>query len=160
MNPHEETARSHRVGNKCPPRHTQFPKGRSGNPSGKRKRERPNKSLLEVLDELLRQIVVVTVGDRQERMTRFESLALGLIVDAQKGKAGARKQLFDLLRAGTPNGNPALITMIGEPHKFSWTEEQEKLFQEFQAQVDEYKKSYETADHEEGKSADDSASDE
>ena len=134
MNIHEDAGSSYRVGNKRPPRHTQFKEGESGNPSGKKRERKPSsESLIEVLDEYLRQTVTVTVGDRPKRMTRFQALALGLIVDAQKGKAGARKQLFDLLRTGKSQGDPALIKVDAEPHKFNWTEEHSRILAKLEA---------------------------
>ena len=125
------------VGYKKPPQATKFRKGASGNPAGGRRRKpKPAKTSLEVFGELLSETTTVTIGGCRKRITYEERYWRRVFADADKGDRCARKLIADHLkerekahakaRASAPVGD--LIAAEGEPHKFSWTEEQDKLF--------------------------------
>ena len=60
------------VGYKKPPRHSRFKKGQSGNPRGRRRRERP--PVTAMMAEELHTTVVITENGQSKRMTKLQLL--------------------------------------------------------------------------------------
>jgi hypothetical protein len=81
------------VGYKKPPRHTQFEKGRSGNPKG---RPRGSLNLATALNKALRETVTVVEHGRRKTITKLDATIKGLINRAVKGDAKAVQQLLGL----------------------------------------------------------------
>jgi hypothetical protein len=75
-----------KVGYKRPPAKSQFRKGQSGNPRGRRKGQR---NMAPVLREVLRQTVKVKRGGKTERMSKGEALIQMLLSKAHSGDARA-----------------------------------------------------------------------
>jgi Family of unknown function (DUF5681) len=71
-----------KAGYKRPPVKNRFPKGKSGNPFGRRKGQR---NLATVLKEVLQQTVRVKQGDRSERLTKGEALIKVILSKANNG---------------------------------------------------------------------------
>ena len=82
-----------KVGYKRPPAKSQFRKGQSGNPRGRRKGQR---NLAPVLREVLRQTVKVKRGGQTERMSKGEALIQMLLSKAHSGDARAIKAMLVL----------------------------------------------------------------
>lgn len=124
-----------KVGYRRPPKATRFQPGRSGNPAGGRKRKASHKLLLDRFEELLAAPVDVTVRGRHKRMSQRDAMLLRLISDANKGNNQARRQVFALLRELDARdrlfANP-FTAPYREPHDFSWSEAQKKLFRELE----------------------------
>lgn len=76
--------RDYEVGYRKPPKHTQFQKGRSGNPKGKRKRRATTAELVEL--ELDRPITITENG-RTMKILKREALAKQVVQMAIKGDA-------------------------------------------------------------------------
>jgi Family of unknown function (DUF5681) len=70
------------VGYKRPPPKSRFPKGKSGNPFGRKKGQR---NLATVLNEVLQQTVTVKQGDKSGRLTKGEALIKKLVNKANNG---------------------------------------------------------------------------
>ncbi|MBX9992979.1 DUF5681 domain-containing protein [Phreatobacter oligotrophus] len=87
----------YRVGKGKPPLETQFKKGVSGNPSGKRKRPKAPWEAMEAL--LASQTCAVTVGNRQQQVPIAEALIMRVFNDAMKGNTAATKIVMDLWTA-------------------------------------------------------------
>src|SRR5450432_3052341 len=77
-----------KVGYKHPPVKSQFRKGKSGNPRGRRKGQR---NLEAVLAEVLRQTVTVKQGGKAQRMSKGEALIQILLTKAHHGDGRAIK---------------------------------------------------------------------
>ena len=69
-------------GYKRPPVKSRFPKGKSGNPFGRKKGQR---NMATVLNEVLQQTVTVKQGDKSERLTKGEALIKVILTKANNG---------------------------------------------------------------------------
>jgi hypothetical protein len=86
----------YKIGYGRPPLHTQFPKGKSGNPTGKRA-QRP--TTVELIERELRKTVVVTENGKQKRITKHEAMMMRCVQQALQGDLRARKLILDTLSA-------------------------------------------------------------
>jgi hypothetical protein len=104
----QSNAADGKVGYKHPPVKSQFRKGQSGNPRGRRKNQR---NLAPVLIEVLRQTVKVKQAGKAQRMSKGEALILILMSKAQNGDGLAFKAVLFLTekiaRIDTPELNLA-----------------------------------------------------
>jgi len=82
------------VGYRKPPKHTQFPKGMSGNPKGRRKGSRGLKTDLE---EALKATLTITVGGKKIKGTTQRLAMYGLAVKSATGDLRAQKLLTELI---------------------------------------------------------------
>lgn len=80
------------VGYGKPPKHTQFHKGRSGNPQG---RVRSSRNASTLLDEALSEQVVVTENGRRRKVTKFEVVLAQLVNKAAQGDHRATRLLLE-----------------------------------------------------------------
>lgn len=73
----------YKIGYGKPPRHSQFKKGVSGNPAGRRRRSTSFDALLE---QQLNEKVLINRGGRKVRISKREALIWKLMSDALSGK--------------------------------------------------------------------------
>jgi hypothetical protein len=103
------------VGYGRPPKHTQFRRGQSGNPKGRKKGSR---SLKTDLDEALKATLTITVGGKKRRGTTQALAMYALAVKAATGDLRASKQLGDLVLAlfggGDRGGSEARLSRQDE----------------------------------------------
>lgn len=85
------------VGYKKPPRHSRFQKGRSGNPSGRRK-AKPRLSLTEELDKLLGEPIQIVRNGRRASISYVAALLRKTGDAALKDDARARQTMFELIK--------------------------------------------------------------
>lgn len=83
------------VGHGKPPKHSQFPKGRSGNPKG---RPRGSKNLATIFHQVTSEKISVKENGRTRRMTRIEAVVHQLTNKALSGDARAMTQLMQFHR--------------------------------------------------------------
>ena len=100
------------VGYGNPPKHTQWKKGQSGNPSGKKKKE---ESLFQIMKRLAGQEVVVHKSGVQMSMTQGEAMLTSVFAKAMKGDLACAKFLHSELgmEMNTQKGT-ALATSVTE----------------------------------------------
>jgi hypothetical protein len=82
------------VGYGKPPKHTQFKKGQSGNPSGRRKRDRTVVDANPVRGVLLED-VMISFNGKKKKVPRIEPMLRKLAGMAANGDKAAAKLLFD-----------------------------------------------------------------
>src|ERR1700682_5609245 len=95
----EPKATDGKVGYKHPPVKSQFRKGQSGNPRGRRKGQR---NLAAVLAEVLRQTVTVKQGGNSQRMSKGEALIQILLTKAHTMVTAERSRQRFILQKKSP----------------------------------------------------------
>ena len=78
------------VGYGRPPKHTQFPRGQSGNPSG---RPQGSQNLATVLLKTMRQRIKVAENGQARYVTKFEAVIVQLVNKALRGDVNAIHEL-------------------------------------------------------------------
>jgi len=89
-------ANDYEVGYGKPPKNTQFQKGRSGNPAGKRK---GTKNIGTLLKEALNKKVTVRDGDKTRRISKGEAFVETIVNDSLKGDNQARRVFVSMARS-------------------------------------------------------------
>lgn len=98
------------VGYRKPPVHSRFPKGKSGNPTGRPRKQ----TLAEVVDAALHEPVVVTENGKRKTITKLEAMTKQLVNKGASGDARVAKMLMDFIRvveaqaASDDDGKPVL----------------------------------------------------
>lgn len=82
------------VGYGRPPKASQFQKGQSGNPAGRKKGSR---SISEVIAKALSERVSVTMDGRRKKITKWEAACTQMANKAAAGDAKTAKQMIDIL---------------------------------------------------------------
>lgn len=77
-----------------PPKETQFKPGKSGNPNG---RPKGAKNVSTVLKKEINELVLVTKGNKQEKVIVLEALVKSALAHALSGKVGALNLIFKLI---------------------------------------------------------------
>ena len=111
------------VGYGKPPVHTRFRKGQSGNPKGRRKGQR---NIRTVVDEALRQRIIIREGDRIRSLTKLDGIIVTMVNAALKGDAKAVASLLTIVRALGMTGEPPATT-----NHESFTADDEGLIADF-----------------------------
>jgi hypothetical protein len=96
------------VGYKKPPKHAQFPPGKSGNPNGRSKGAKSPTGGLEVFDQL----VTVTQKGKSKKITAIAALYTQLLNDAMKGDHKARKLALDIHAKWTNKAKSLSLTAL------------------------------------------------
>ena len=91
-----EAMRNYKVGYCRPPKHRQFKKGVSGNPSG---RPKGSVNMATVLHKELSQMVVVAQGNQKKKITKMQAAVKQLVDKALQGDMYAFRVLSVLTQA-------------------------------------------------------------
>ena len=94
------------AGYRKPPRHTQFKKGTSGNPSG---RAKGSLNMATVLENALRETVVIVEDGEKKKISKLEAAVKQLVDKSIEGNMYAFRLLSVLVQALSDNGNPPAI---------------------------------------------------
>lgn len=90
----DKRSRSYDVGYGKPPVHTRFQKGQSGNPAGRKPRE---KNFAALVETELNRLITVRDGDIEKKITKREALVTRLVNEAISGKSAARPLLLKMM---------------------------------------------------------------
>jgi hypothetical protein len=82
------------VGYRKPPLHSRFPKGKSGNPSGKRARD---PSMAELMRTELNKKILITENGKARRITKLQAMVMKSVQQAIQGDPRAHKQVMEAL---------------------------------------------------------------
>jgi hypothetical protein len=119
-------ATEYKVGNKKPPKHSQFKAGSSGNPTGRPKGAQ-NFNMLVMAE--LSSLTKIHEAGKTKKVTKLQAMAKILVNKAMNGDPKAYDKLQPIWAA-----DEAEKKKIQQERKpICWTEEQEKLYQEIQA---------------------------
>ena len=106
------TAKEYEVGYGRPPTQSQFKKGRSGNPTGRR-RYTESERAQQLLREEGGRVLTLRQGDRVEKITAMRAAVRSLYIEAAKGKPAAQKMVLQLVAAEIkPQENKAKPTKL------------------------------------------------
>lgn len=110
-----------------PPKATQFQKGQSGNPSGRKKEKNSFKSLDRALRDTLLKEVDVQIGGKRQKMLRLEAIVAVQFTSAMKGSTQAAKFLIGLAEKHVPKHQTLEELMEGRS-VFEFTKEESRRF--------------------------------
>lgn len=102
-----EEAEKPRVGYKNPPVETRFQKGRSGNPSGRRRRKAPM-TMVEARDIVLAELIPINIGGKRVMMSGYEVLCRKAFAKASTGDLRAIEFFFKGDKEGARDFAPEL----------------------------------------------------
>jgi hypothetical protein len=109
--PADKNKRDYEIGRGRPPKHTRLKPGQCGNPRGRPKKDKKEKSLAVAIAEALQMRFRLRENGRERVATGVEAVALRLVADAVQGKASAQKMIFAWAsRFGHPVGSAASAT--------------------------------------------------
>jgi hypothetical protein len=101
------------VGYKSPPKHSQFKKGRSGNPSGRPKGVR---NLRTSVENVLTEIISVNTGGKLVKVSKFEAMCMQHSNKALKGDHRAFRWVCDTVKSlGLFDKRPQTLVMHNIP---------------------------------------------
>lgn len=81
-----------------PPKATQFKKGQSGNPKGRRKKNRGDSGKThQMLDDILSELVTVRIGETERKITKHEYVIRALVNKALKGEVRALERIRSII---------------------------------------------------------------
>ena len=122
---------AYRVGNKKPPLHARFKPGQSGNPRGRPKGRSDLGQML--MEELGRSISAVKNG-KPVKITNDKLFVSSLVKDAitrgPQAKALLLKAIHQLEAPSPRTGKGQVVDTFGDVKEFTWTDEQQKLFED------------------------------
>jgi len=96
----------YKVGKGNPPKHTQWKKGQSGNPSGNKKKD---DSFQAMLEKLAGEEILVHKNGAAMSMTRKEAVVSAVIAKAMKGDLACVKFIHSELGLETGGAGPAIV---------------------------------------------------
>jgi hypothetical protein len=109
------------VGYKKPPKHAQFPPGKSGNPNG-----RPKGAKSPTGHEVFDQPVTVTQKGKTKKIPAIDAILNQVVIDAMKGDHKARKLALDTWAKGSNKAkSPSLTALAAGQSPFELSAEDE-----------------------------------
>ena len=110
--------RDYEVGYGKPTLHTQFQKGKSGNPKG---RPRGKKNMSTLLSTALNASIVVVANGRRKKITKREAIVTQMVDKSASADLRATKMLIDMMK---DIERKAGVAAPPEPHRFAPADEQ------------------------------------
>jgi hypothetical protein len=129
-----DSKKIYEVGYGKPPKATQFPKGKSGNPTGKPKRVAPEFDPGKVLQAIDNEEIILPIDGKRKRMTRAEIQLRQLFKTAIKGDLAAVRLIVTMAseKEASGLGSKYSLECIGE------TEATKRFGHNWEKRVEEY----------------------
>jgi hypothetical protein len=108
--PAAESLRGYAIGYGRPPISSRWEKGQSGNPAGKKPRDR---SFGKLFSKVANDRVTIKVAGMPRRVTRIDALVISIMNQAAKGKSTAAKLALKLI---SRHGLPGYIEKLPKPN--------------------------------------------
>jgi hypothetical protein len=104
MDSENDKSKKQKVGYKSPPKHSQFKKGQSGNPKGRKKHQPPTKLFnpYDAIPGVLARKITLTVDKKPTQMSIGEAMWLSTGVKAATGNLAATKLIVDMINRAPP----------------------------------------------------------
>jgi hypothetical protein len=123
----------YKVGNKKPPLHTRFPKGKSGNPGGRPKAS--SKDLANIGDLLMKELyktVPASLGGKTINKMQGEIFMMQMMKAAINGKVSDRRLLLQFIEAhevrAAKREEARLKKQADSYREIDWDDEKEKIY--------------------------------
>ncbi len=122
---------SNNIGYRRPPAHSQFKKGKSGNPAGRPKQIKiTNPSHLFI--EILSKPISVSIDNKTQTITTLQGLLLSWVKQSMAGRSGATKAVMELIGKLPPE-------FFEDPMPFRENSESDKLIELFRQRAESYR---------------------
>ena len=118
---------SYEVGHGKPPKHSQFQKGKSGNPKGRPKEELQTKTVNRIVKDALLKEVTGLVGGKRQKMLALEAVVAKQVAKALEGDTRAAKLVLERADKHIPTHQTVADLAGGRP-LFTFTEEERRRF--------------------------------
>jgi Family of unknown function (DUF5681) len=115
------------VGFGKPPKHSQFQKGKSGNPKGRPKEELQSKTVNRIVKDALLKEVTGLVGGKRQKMLALEAVVAKQVAKALEGDTRAAKLVLERADKHIPTHQTVADLAGGKP-PFTFTEEERRKF--------------------------------
>jgi hypothetical protein len=125
--PEAQSADTDGVGYGKPPKHSQFQKGKSGNPTGRAKAEQQFKTVNRIVQDLLLKEVKGKVGGKHQTMLGLEAVVAIQMAKALAGDTRAAKLILDRADKHIAT-HQTLADLVGGRPLFTFTEDEAARF--------------------------------
>ena len=105
---------SYEIGYRRPPKHGQFPKGKTGNPKG---RPKGSGNFVTLLEKELGQSIVVNENGKKKTITRLQAMVKKMVAGALQGDHKAMLTLVEILRRTGSFEHAEVQSLVPQNHQ-------------------------------------------
>lgn len=116
-----------KVGYGRPPAHSQFKKGKSGNPRGRPKNSVPRQALKDMFKDCLFEEIEVVKNGKRRKVPALQAVFINLRTQALKGEPRAIRLILEIADEHVPH-NLSITDLMAGRKPLEWTAEDEKRY--------------------------------